>query len=237
MIWTAFIWGMLGSFHCIGMCGPIALALAGKDRNKYLFNKLLYNSGRAVTYSLLGGLVGLVGFSLSLAGIQQWLSIVLGLLIIGLAYFYKESEKWIASSSFSTTLIKIKSKLGKSIKRGGSKAFFVSGILNGFLPCGMVYMALVASLALQGPVMGMAYMFVFGLGTFPVMLLLMFSKDIFSLNFRMKMNKAMPYFVMFMGVLFVLRGMGWGIPYLSPTLGLPSAHAVELLDSGVTHCE
>lgn len=237
MIWTAFIWGILGSFHCIGMCGPIALALAGKDRNKYLLNKLLYNSGRAVTYSLLGGLVGMVGFSLSLAGIQQWVSIVLGLLIIGLAFFYKKSEKWISGSSFSTTLIKIKSQLGKSIKRGGRKAFFMTGILNGFLPCGMVYMALVASLALQSPVMGMAYMFVFGLGTFPVMILLMFSKDIFSMNFRMKMNKAMPYFVMFMGVLFVMRGMGWGIPYLSPKLGLPTAHAVELLDAGITHCQ
>lgn len=86
MIWTAFIWGLLGSFHCVGMCGPIALALAGKDRNKYLFNKLLYNSGRAITYSLLGGLVGMLGFSLSLAGVQQWVSIVLGLSIIALAF-------------------------------------------------------------------------------------------------------------------------------------------------------
>ncbi|WP_339717713.1 sulfite exporter TauE/SafE family protein [Cyclobacterium amurskyense] len=237
MIWTAFIWGILGSFHCIGMCGPIALALAGKDRNKYLLNKLLYNSGRAVTYSLLGGLVGMVGFSLSLAGIQQWVSIVLGLMIIVLAFFYKESEKWITNSTLSSSLIKLKSQLGKSIKRGGRKAFFITGVFNGFLPCGMVYMALVASLALQSPVMGMAYMFVFGLGTFPVMILLMFSKDIFSINFRMKMNKAMPYFVMFMGVLFVMRGMGWGIPYLSPKLGLPTAHAAELLDAGITNCQ
>lgn len=237
MIWTAFIWGLLGSFHCVGMCGPIALALAGKDRNKYLFNKLLYNSGRAVTYSLLGGLVGMLGFSLSLAGVQQWVSIVLGLSIIALAFFYKESEKWISGSTFSKSLIKLKTQLGKSIKRGGSKAFFLTGLLNGFLPCGMVYMALMASLAFQSPIYGMAYMFVFGLGTFPVMILLMFSKDVFSLNFRMKMNKAMPYFVMFMGVLFVLRGMGWGIPYLSPKLGLPTAHATELLDSDITHCE
>ena len=237
MIWTAFIWGILGSFHCIGMCGPIALALAGKDRNKYLLNKLLYNSGRAVTYSLLGGLVGLVGFSLSLAGIQQWVSIVLGLIIIVLAFFYKESEKWITGSTLSSSLIKLKSQLGKSIKRGGRKAFFITGVFNGFLPCGMVYMALVASLALQSPVMGMAYMFVFGLGTFPVMILLMLSKDIFSMNFRVKMNKAMPYFVMFMGVLFVMRGMGWGIPYLSPKLGLPTAHAAELLDAGITNCQ
>jgi len=237
MIWTAFIWGILGSFHCIGMCGPIALALAGKDRNKYIFNKLLYNSGRAVTYAALGGLVGLVGFSLALAGIQQWISIVMGIFILGMAFFYKESERWVAGSTFSTALIKLKSYLGKSIKRGGPQAFFVSGVLNGFLPCGMVYMALVASLALQEPLLGVAYMFVFGLGTFPVMILLMFSKDLFSMNFRLKVNSVMPYFVMFMGVLFIVRGMGLGIPYVSPKLGLPTANAVELLDSGVTHCE
>jgi sulfite exporter TauE/SafE len=237
MIWTAFIWGILGSFHCIGMCGPIALAIAGKDRNKYIFNKLLYNSGRAVTYAALGGLVGLVGFSLALAGIQQWISILMGIFILGMAFFYKESERWITGSTFSTALIKLKSYLGKSIKRGGPRAFFVSGVLNGFLPCGMVYMALVASLALQEPLLGVAYMFVFGLGTFPVMILLMFSKDLFPMNFRLKVNRVMPYFVMFMGVLFIVRGMGLGIPYISPNLGLPAAHSVELLDAGITHCQ
>jgi hypothetical protein len=219
------------------MCGPIALTLAGKDRNKYIFNKLLYNSGRAVTYAALGGLVGLVGFSLALAGIQQWLSIVMGIFILGMAFFYKESERWMAGSTFSTALIKLKSYLGKSIKRGGSSAFFVSGVLNGFLPCGMVYMALVASLALQEPLMGVVYMLVFGLGTFPVMILLMFSKDLFPMNFRLKVNRIMPYFVMFMGVLFIVRGMGLGVPYISPKLGPPAAQAFELLDSGITHCQ
>ncbi|MFO7825638.1 MAG: sulfite exporter TauE/SafE family protein [Cyclobacterium sp.] len=237
MLWTAFLWGFLGSFHCIGMCGPIALALAGKDRNKYLLNKLLYNSGRTLTYTVLGGLVGMLGFSLAMAGIQQWLSILMGAVIISMAFFYRKSEKWIAGSGLSIVLIRLKSKLGRSIKRGGPKAFFFSGLLNGLLPCGMVYMALLASLAMQGPVSGMVYMLFFGLGTIPVMILLMLSKNIFPLGFRLKMNRLLPYFAMFIGVLFVIRGMGWGIPFLSPTLGLPTTQATEMVDGNITHCD
>ncbi|NHE56147.1 sulfite exporter TauE/SafE family protein [Cyclobacterium plantarum] len=237
MLWTAFLWGFLGSFHCIGMCGPIALALAGKDRNKYLLNKLLYNSGRTLTYSLLGGLVGLLGFSLALAGIQQWLSILMGAVIIGMAFFYRKSEKWVSGSWLAAGMIRLKSRLGSSIKRGGPKAFFISGILNGFLPCGMVYMALLASLAMQGPVSGMVYMLFFGLGTIPVMVLLMLSKNIFSFGFRLKMNRLLPYFALFIGVLFVIRGMGWGIPFLSPALGFPKTEVTEMLDGNITHCD
>ncbi|SHM93422.1 hypothetical protein SAMN04488057_104439 [Cyclobacterium lianum] len=234
MLWTAFVWGILGSFHCIGMCGPIALALAGRDHNRYLRNKFLYNSGRTLTYVFLGGLVGMLGFSLALAGIQQWISILMGAVIIGMAFFYRKSEKWVSGSGLSSGFVRLKSRLGSSLKKGGPRAFFLSGILNGLLPCGMVYMALLASLALQGPVSGMLYMLFFGLGTVPVMLLLMLSNKIFSPAFRFRMNRLLPYFALFIGVLFVIRGMGWGIPFLSPALGLPAS---EMLDASITHCE
>lgn len=237
MLWTAFIWGFLGSFHCIGMCGPIALALAGKDKNKFLVNKLLYNAGRTLTYSLLGGLVGLLGFSLALAGFQQWLSILTGGILLVMAFSYRKSEKWVSNSFLSTALASLKYRLGRAIKPGGGQAFALSGLLNGFLPCGMVYMALMASLGMQGPIQGMAYMFFFGLGTFPVMILLMISGNAFSNSFRVRANRLLPYFALVVGALFIIRGMGWGIPYLSPELTFPSAQAMELLDGNITHCE
>ncbi|EOZ92385.1 putative membrane copper tolerance protein [Indibacter alkaliphilus LW1] len=218
MLWTAFLLGFLGSFHCLGMCGPIAMAVSSKDNSKYLANKMLYNFGRAMTYTVLGGMVGLLGFTLALAGIQQWLSIGMGVLILIMAFFYKSSEKLITKSGLFGLVYRLKSSLGYFLKKGGSKAFFASGVLNGLLPCGMVYIALIASLALQDPLQGAIYMFFFGIGTIPMLLAVMLSGKMLSINLRVKINKMLPYFAMFIGILFIVRGLGLGIHYVSPKL-------------------
>lgn len=218
MIWTAFLLGFLGSFHCLGMCGPIALAISSQDNNRFLTNKIIYNLGRTVTYSLLGLVVGAIGLSLQLAGIQQWFSIVMGAIIILMAFFYKRSEKWVSGVGFSGLGRQVKKKLGKFLKMGGSKAFFAGGLINGLLPCGMVYIALLASLALQDPLTGGLYMFAFGIGTIPMMLVIMLSGKLFSLSVRKRFLRVMPYLAMFIGVLFILRGSGLGIHYVSPQL-------------------
>lgn len=218
MIWTAFLLGFLGSFHCLGMCGPIAMAISSQDNSRFLINKIIYNLGRAVTYSLLGLLVGAIGFSLQLAGLQQWLSILMGGIIILMAFFYKRSERWVSGVGFSGLAVKVKKALGKYLKMGGRTAFFTGGLINGLLPCGMVYIALLTSLALQDPWVGGVYMAVFGLGTIPLMLILMLSGRLFSLSVRQKFLRTMPYFAMFIGLLFILRGSGLGIHYVSPQL-------------------
>jgi uncharacterized protein len=218
MIWTAFLLGFLGSFHCLGMCGPIALAVSSKDNSRFLRNKIIYNLGRTVTYSILGGLIGLIGFSLALAGIQQWISIGMGALILLMAFFYKSSERLITQSGLYGLVNKLKSSLGYFLKIGGTPAFFASGLLNGLLPCGMVYIALIASLALQSPIEGALYMLFFGLGTTPMLVMVMISGKILSLSIRTKLTKALPYFAMFIGILFIFRGLGLGINYISPKL-------------------
>ena len=218
MIWTAFLLGFLGSFHCLGMCGPIALAVSAKDNSKFLKNKIIYNLGRTMTYSLLGGVIGLVGFSFSLAGIQQWISILMGSIILIMAFFYKKSERWITQSGLFGGVSKLKSSLGYFLKKGGSTAFFASGVLNGLLPCGMVYIALIASLALQNPVNGALYMFFFGIGTIPMLVSIMITGKILSLSLRTKLTDLLPYVAMFIGILFIVRGLGLGIHYLSPKL-------------------
>ncbi|RZS96428.1 sulfite exporter TauE/SafE family protein [Cecembia calidifontis] len=218
MIWTAFLLGFLGSFHCLGMCGPIALAVSAKDRVPFLANKIIYNLGRTFTYALLGALIGLIGLTFSLAGIQQWISILMGGLIFFMAFFYKQSERWIAQKGFFGGVFKLKSALGQFLKKGGTTAFFISGVLNGLLPCGMVYIALIASLALQSPLEGALYMFFFGLGTIPMLVAVMLTGKILSIPIRNKLTNAMPYLAMFIGILFIVRGLGLGVHYLSPKL-------------------
>ena len=218
MIWTAFLLGFLGSFHCLGMCGPIALAISAKDNSRFLTNKIIYNLGRTVTYSLLGLLVGTVGLSLQLAGAQQWFSILTGATIILMAFFYKKSERWVSGMGFAGIAGKVKKALRKYLKMGGRTAFFAGGLTNGLLPCGMVYIALLASLALQDPFAGGLYMLAFGLGTIPLMLVVMLSGKLFSTSIRLKFLRVMPYFAMFIGILFILRGSGLGIHYVSPQL-------------------
>jgi uncharacterized protein len=233
MIWTALVLGFLGSFHCLGMCGPIAMAVSAKDNAPFLRNKIIYNLGRTLTYSLLGLTIGLLGFSLALAGIQQWISILMGILILIMAFSYKRSEKIIAGSGLFGLVGKLKSTLGLYLKQGGSKAFFFSGLLNGFLPCGMVYIALVASLALQNPWEGALYMFAFGLGTIPMLLSIMVTGKLLSLTLRNKLSRALPYFAMFIGILFIVRGLGIGV-HGSPSL---QAFSPEKAASGMTVCD
>ncbi|MFD2202583.1 sulfite exporter TauE/SafE family protein [Shivajiella indica] len=218
MIWTAFLLGFLGSFHCLGMCGPIALAVSSKDNSRFLKNKIIYNLGRTITYSFLGALIGLLGFSIALAGLQQWVSIGMGSVILVMAFSYKSSEKWISKTGLFGAVAKLKSLLGYYLKKGGTTAFFASGVLNGFLPCGMVYIALIASLALQSPLNGALYMFFFGVGTIPMLLAIMITGKIISVSLRAKFTQALPYVAMFIGILFIVRGMGLGIHYLSPKL-------------------
>jgi sulfite exporter TauE/SafE len=218
MLWTAILLGFLGSFHCVGMCGPIALAVGGANKNKFIGNKILYHIGRSITYSFLGLIVGGLGFSLALAGIQQGLSIGMGILILIFAISFKKSDQFLSIPLFSKLILWIKRTLGKYLKSGKPSAYFTTGMINGLLPCGMVYMALVAALALQSPFLGGAYMFFFGIGTVPLLLTLMVSGSLFSISLRQKFQLAIPYLGVLLGILFIFRGLGLGLHGFSPDL-------------------
>jgi uncharacterized protein len=218
MLWTALTLGFLGSFHCIGMCGPIALSISAQDKSRYLTNKISYNVGRMLTYMFLGLIIGGLGLTFSLAGFQQGFSILMGVLIILMAFVYKKSESWVNQSFYSQWVRRLKDSLRYFLKKGGKTGFFVTGVMNGFLPCGMVYIALMASLAFQNPLDAAMYMGFFGLGTFPALLGVMISGQLLKLSWRKNLIKAMPAFAFFIGVLFILRGMGLGIHMVSPHL-------------------
>ncbi len=219
MLYSAIILGLLGSFHCIGMCGPIAFVLP-VDRNnktKQAYQTFLYHLGRLLAYASIGLLFGLVGKGLYLAGFQQRLSILLGIVMILLVIIpLRIFNKYNFSKPLYGLIGKVKSKLGLYLKQKSNKAIFSIGFFNGFLPCGMVYMALVGAMAMSEFYLGGLYMFLFGLGTIPMMTVAIYSKNIFSVNFRNKIQKAIPVFVVLIGLLFILRGLGLGIPYVSP---------------------
>ncbi len=221
MVWSAFLIGLFGSFHCIGMCGPIALALpVQKDsRVKLIIGRILYNVGRAITYGIIGILFGLIGQSLSLAGFQQSVSIVAGVLILLMVILpSKYSQKlYLLKPAYGFTNF-LKRKFGVLLKQKSVMSVFLIGILNGFLPCGLVYIAVAGAIATGNYLEGAIYMFVFGLGTLPIMLVMSLAGNFISLNVRRRVNKMIPAFLVVLGILFILRGMNLGIPYVSPKI-------------------
>jgi sulfite exporter TauE/SafE len=224
--------GLLGSFHCVGMCGPLALSLPINSDNMAtkFFGALLYNAGRVVTYSFLGLLFGIIGRSFALFGFQQWLSIIMGSLIL----LYLLLGKRFNSSAFSipgvsTYFTKLRKSIGALYMKRNFSALFFIGLLNGLLPCGMVYMAIAGGMACGNITGSMIFMGAFGLGTLPVMWAIAFFGNYLSLVARIKIRKAYPFVIALVACLLILRGMGLGIPYVSPAL---SNNKKEMLECG-----
>lgn len=220
MFYTAFIFGLISSLHCIGMCGPIALMLP-VDRNnpvKKTTQIITYHLGRLFAYGTIGLIFGLIGKGFFLAGMQQKLSIFIGISIIVVILI---PERIFARYNFSKPVFKviskIKTNLGSQFKNRSYKSLFTIGLLNGFLPCGMVYVALFGAIAMQSAGFGVLYMVLFGLGTVPLMSSVVYLNSFLTIPVRNKIQKAIPYVGVLIGVLFILRGLGLGIPYVSPT--------------------
>lgn len=220
-ILSAFAIGLFGSLHCIGMCGPIAIALPVPNTSNISFvaGRLLYNIGRVLTYSFLGAIFGLLGSRFVIAGFQQGISIILGVIILIVVLMPSQYKVRVTQHPF---ILKISSPLKKSIgllfKRGTFSSMFLIGILNGFLPCGLVYVALAGAIASGDAVSGAAVMFLFGLGTIPAMFAATIFGKFININLRRRLNKLIPVFAIILAVIFILRGMALGILYLSPKI-------------------
>jgi len=220
MLYTAFLFGLISSFHCIGMCGPIAMMLPVDRDNqaKKVTQIITYHLGRLSAYASIGLVFGLVGRGLFLAGMQQKLSIFIGVAMILVILI---PEKVFAQYNFSKPVFvlisKVKSTLGKQFKNKSYKSLFTIGLLNGFLPCGMVYVALFGAIAMQNESYGVLYMILFGLGTVPMMSSVVYLQSFLTVPVRNKIQKAIPYVAVAMGIAFILRGLGLGIPYVSPS--------------------
>lgn len=220
MPYAAFIVGLLGSFHCLGMCGPLVLALPVNAQNKAkaLSGRMVYNGGRILTYALIGLIMGMFGQSLCFVSSQQVLSVAVGFLILMLILLPVHISR---RSSFVSPVArftsKVKQQFALQFKKKTYSAYFFSGMLNGLLPCGLVYVALAGAIATGNSFSGMAYMTLFGLGTLPMMLAVSFAGQYITLQWRSRFTKVVPMFTIVIAYLVILRGLNLGIPMLSPS--------------------
>ena len=211
----ALLMGFTGSLHCAGMCGPIVWIMPFQAFTgfKKILALALYHFGRISVYAVLA--VVLHSFrSLFDPKVQQYTSIILGgfLLVIGILSFVpnhtiKLKLPWAEY---------VKRELGRVIGRPGLGIMALAGILNGLLPCGLVYMALSASLTATTFFQAAAIMYVFGLGTLPMLVSITLLKTKLAFLRTNHIRKLVPVVVFCFGCLFIVRGMNLGIPYLSP---------------------
>ncbi len=219
---AGFLFGLLGSIHCVGMCGPIALALPpGTNNRAFWQGRINYNLGRSLTYALMGAVLGVIGFGAYLAGFQEMISIIGGALIILVALIAVMWGKtdWMQLQPLWLPISLLHKWMRKLLQLRSPTGMLGVGLLNGFLPCGFVYVALAGALVSGSAIDGMIYMFLFGMGTFPIMFLTASSNKLISVDMRARLQKAVPFAAMALGGLLILRGLSLGIPFLSPALG------------------
>lgn len=223
---SAMALGFLGSFHCVGMCGPIALSLPVQHL-KGIEKALgigIYNTGRILTYAVAGVLFGMIGLSLQFFGWQQWLSIVLGAILL-LAFIFQvvPSLKFRRSSSLNKWNQWVIKRLTPLFHSHHKRTLLLIGMLNGMLPCGLVYMALAGAIATGNIVYSSLFMAGFGAGTLPAMVIASYAAGIMSISLRNKIKKTLPYMLGIMGVLLILRGLELNIPIVSAHLNHAAA--------------
>jgi sulfite exporter TauE/SafE len=220
-IFAGYIIGLFGSFHCIGMCGPIVLALPldYKTKLELYFGRFVYNLGRVFTYTILGFVAGFFGQKFFALGAQKYISVIFGfIIIISVLLPQKIKSRFLSYGvvDFFTGLIK---KTFSNLIRSGKRSnLFFFGIINGLLPCGFVYVGLASALSLGDVLKSALFMTFFGLGTVPIMFLTSVFGGFINASLRSKINKLLPVFALILAVLFILRGLNLGIPMLSPQI-------------------
>ncbi|MBN2668506.1 MAG: sulfite exporter TauE/SafE family protein [Bacteroidales bacterium] len=217
---TGLILGLATSFHCVGMCGPIALSLPlhGDTKAKKLIGGILYNLGRTVTYAIMGLAFGMLGQGLSTLGFQKMVSIIAGTLMIATVFFpklFKFSND--VDKGLYSAVKWVKLSLKSLFQTKSLSGLFFIGLLNGLLPCGPLYFAVIVSAGTGNVVESVLFMILFGLGTIPLLLAVTIVGNFISTNIRNKVNSFIPVIMVIMGLLFILRGLSLGIPFLSPT--------------------
>lgn len=219
ILYSAFILGLAGNLHCLGMCGPIALAIPIKRTGnaRRFLSVMAYNTGRVCTYGAMGLLFGFLGKGFSILGLQQKLSIVAGMLMITMVFFPLLFKKLQGANTGAFQWVSgVKGALQRRFQNPSLSSLSLLGALNALLPCGLVYTAIAGAVVSGSALGGMAFMMVFGLGTLPVMFGLPYFKNLIQKRFLLKAKQVVPIAMFLMGSLFILRGADLGIPYVSP---------------------
>ncbi len=221
---AGFTLGAIGSMHCVGMCGPLAMALPVHHFSspKKLLAISLYQFGRIFTYSLFGLVLGFAGRHIYLAGYQQWFSVIMGVVVVVLVVQY-----WIFKRSAQPVLLnglynRVQKAIVYFLRSGKMQNYFLLGAANGLLPCGMVYVAIAGALTATNVFHSTLFMVGFGAGTLPAMMAISYFGQFIKLSVRNYFRKAIPVFATIIGIILILRGLNLGIPFISPIL--PGVH-------------
>jgi sulfite exporter TauE/SafE len=201
------------------MCGPIAIALPlhGNTVPQKVFGGALYNFGRTITYGIMGAIFGLLGQGISMIGFQQKISVIMGaFMILSVLFPVLFRNQYRMYKSWFSLVGKLKKSIGQMFSIRSFSSLFFIGLLNGLLPCGLVYIAIAGAIGTGNVAQGTLYMILFGLGTIPMMLTISLAGNMMGLALRNRINKLIPVLVVVVGLLFILRGLDLGIPYLSP---------------------
>lgn len=208
-VMSGFLVGIVGSLHCAGMCGPLVLALplTRSERMSIAWQSFIYNSGRVVVYGILGLLLGVIGWGIQISGFQKILSIAIGVIMIITAL-----KAWLPS--FNISRYSIGQKFSAYSNQVIKKLFTINnnfsalriGMINGLLPCGLVYVALASSVTLASPLKSMSYMLLFGIGTMPMMLAIMIGGRMFK-GVARKLKFLLPIFTVLLGIYLIMRGL------------------------------
>lgn len=213
---TALLLGLFGSLHCAGMCGPLLMALRATEPKgcSPLPPGIVYHSGRLFTYAALGTLFGVIGQTFALVGTQQWLSIGAGVILLTAVLATPGGLPFLSAGRF---VVWLKRRFAPLIHQPTHRARFLLGALNGLLPCGLVYAALVAATATGSIAGSVTFMLAFGLGTLPLLLAIQLPSRSITAPRALRLQKWIPAFLGIVAIL-LIRGMSLGIPYLSPDL-------------------
>jgi uncharacterized protein len=220
--------GTISSFHCVGMCGPLALTLPVQNLSRLhkTLSLLLYHSGRITVYALLGLIFGLMGRGMYLVGFQQWFSIGLGVLMLLYLLQYFGMPKLNPPSPIKKFNREVQKQILRLWKSPSRSSFILLGMANGILPCGMVYLAVAGALNVSQVSDGVFFMAMFGVGTLPPLFALSFFGSFIKLSLRNSIRQMTPLIIATMAIILILRGLNLGIPFISPLLGGQRAPAV-----------
>jgi sulfite exporter TauE/SafE len=211
MYWIISAWfmGFIGSTHCIGMCGPLVLAVPSKSDTvmSKVWSGLLYNLGRVSTYVMFGATIGISQKFLIPLVMQSKVSIIMGiiLILISLSYFLFKNKRVVFSTQ-NKFYQKVGIALAKLYNNPNNLNIFSIGLLNGLLPCGLVYAALATAFASMSFYKSIIFMAFFGFGTLPVMWGVVFFANYITPAIRSKMKMLFPVVYAIAGVLLILRG-------------------------------
>lgn len=214
---SAFLIGLAGSVHCVGMCGPLALAIPGASKDKgftFFLRTIAYQISRISGYGVLGLIVGFFSQGMQFTGVQPYFSLLSGILLLFLGFFgiIPEVNAFSKYPIIQHFQVKINRIIGTVMTNEHFSTPFVLGFLNAMLPCGMIYIALGTGLSSGNMSEAALYLISFGLGTLPLMFMVSLSGQFLSLQMRRSWQKAIPIIFMISGIILIYKGMNIALP-------------------------